>query len=119
VPSQGYLARAAGVHRVTVSRIASRLKSQLLLSIVRRRPVKGQWTTNLYKVGKMVWILFGNIIKRFERYFNHVTRALHIVSEKEKYFNPRQLTKDFSFKLRSPEVTDIIKRVENAHPELI
>ncbi len=119
VASQKYLARAVGVHRVTVARIVSMLRSQGLLNITRRRPVKGQWTTNLCRIGKLVWILFGNIINRFRRFFNHVARALHIVSEEKKYFNPRQQTKDFSFKLKSQEVTDIIKRVENAHPELV
>jgi|GEM_PF-7026111 len=118
VPSEERIATFVDVHRVTISRTVSSLKSMKLLDVIQRRPVDGRWQTNLYKLSKLFWALFGFIIKRFRHYLNRVTGVLHIVTESHSKFSSNQKTSDFSYKLKDLPLENIISRMEKAHPEL-
>jgi hypothetical protein len=81
-PGEAWLAENTELHRVTVSRRVSFLKSKGFLAITYRRQVKGQWQTNLYRFGGVLWAMIQDVTKRFHSFFHRVTRPLHIVTSK-------------------------------------
>jgi len=85
-PSEKYIAKAVNIHRVTVSRNVCSNSLKLLLEKQRRRPVNGEWQTNLYKLSKLFWAMFGNIINRFRKSFNRVTSVLHVVTKEDNIY---------------------------------
>ncbi len=50
LPGREYLARKLGVSVRTVSRHIAKLKGLGVIDAIQRRPVRGQWRSNLYKV---------------------------------------------------------------------
>lgn len=121
-PGQTDIAEYAGVHRVTVSRNASRLKSRGILKITQRRPVNGQYQTNLYRLGSWLWIIAGNVIRRFIRTFNRVTLPLHKRSEiRRNTILKKEIRSKTAFnelKLRDIEANLFIKEFYDRRPEL-
>lgn len=79
-PGERWLAKNTGLHRVTVSRRISYLSQKGFLAITYRRKVEGQWQTNLYRFGKVLWALIKDVTHRFRSFFHRVTPMLHIVS---------------------------------------
>lgn len=78
-PGQLYLAHACELSRATVSRRVSFLSSKGYLVITYRRKYKGEFQTNLYKFGKVLWAQIVNVTRRFQAFFNRVTPKRHIV----------------------------------------
>jgi hypothetical protein len=119
VPSEQRIASVVGLHRVTVSRIVSYLKLQGLLTVIQRRPKNGQWQTNLYKLGSIVWIMFGKIIKRFQRYFNRVASKLHKGTKDESTYTKIRSNTAFNQKKLQEWQCGFTKAFYERHPELV
>ena len=118
-PSEKYLAKAADIHRVTVSRNVCSNSLKMLLEKQRRRPVNGEWQTNLYKLSKLFWAMFGNIINRFRRSFDRVTRMLHVVTKRDNTHTLNNQKRNGPLRNNGPTAIDIIKLMEKLHPELV
>jgi len=66
IPGRKYLSRKSGYAVRTVSRATGRLEAAGLIQKAQRRPVQGQWATNLYKpVPKRFWRLAAALGKAF------------------------------------------------------
>ena len=118
-PSEKYIAKAVNIHRVTVSRNVCSNSLKILLEKQRRRPVNGIWQTNLYKLSKLFWAMFGNIINRFRRSFNRVTPMLHIVTKEHNIYLKNNQKRNGPVRNNSPTAIDIIQLMEKLHPELV
>ena len=118
-PSEKYIAKAVNIHRVTVSRNVCSNSLKLLLEKQRRRPVNGEWQTNLYKLSKLFWAMFGNIINRFRKSFNRVTSVLHIVSKEHNIYLKNNQKRNGPLRNNGPTAIDIIQLMEKLHPELV
>ena len=79
-PGEAWLSKNTGLHRVTISRRVSFLSEKGFLGITYRRKVQGNFQTNLYRFGKVLWALIKDVTARFRSFFNRVTPVLHIVS---------------------------------------
>ena len=77
VPGQKYLAQKCLCHRVTISHHISNLKEIGFIDPLRRRPVKGRFTTNLYRFGKLLWSLIWEILKKSALLGHRVALPLH------------------------------------------
>ena len=118
-PSEKYIAKAVNVHRVTVSRNVCSNSLKLLLEKQRRRPVNGKWQTNLYKLSKLFWAMFGNIINRFRESFNRVTPVLHVVPKEHNIYLKNSQKRNGPVRNNGPTAIDIIQLMEKLHPELV
>lgn len=107
-PGELYIANAIGMHRVTISRRIQFLMQKGLLAITYRRKVKGQWQTNLYKFGKVLWGMIKSVTNRFHSFFNRVTPMLHIVS-----YTRRNNTKSVSCIEHDTELKDLLTKIES------
>ncbi len=66
IPGRRYLSKKTGYAIRTVSRATGRLEAAGLIQKAQRRPIQGQWATNLYKpVPKRFWRLAGALGKAF------------------------------------------------------
>lgn len=86
--------------------------------------LKGRFFAWMHRlVGKArKWLRFFRVqkIAQYNLQTNYILPPLATKTELPTgYQQPEQPKKDFSYKLKSTEVTDIIKRIETAHPELI
>jgi len=118
-PSEKYIAKAVNIHRVTVSRNVCSNSLKILLEKQRRRPVNGKWQTNLYKLSKLFWAIFGNIINRFRKSFNRVTSVLHIVTKRDNIYLKDNQKRNGPVRNNGPTAIDIIQLMEKLHPELV
>ena len=118
-PSEERIAKIVHVHRVTVSRNVSALKSLGLLNVTNRRPEKDKFKTNLYKFSKLFWAAFSFIINRFRKYFNRVTPMLHIVSKEHNIYLKNNQKRNGPIRNNGPTAIDVIKLMEKLHPELV
>ena len=118
-PSEKYLAKAADIHRVTVSRNVCSNSLKMLLEKQRRRPVNGKWQTNIYKLSKLFWAIFGRIINRFRKSFNRVTPMLHVVTKRDNIYLKNGPKRNGPIRNNGPTAIDVIKLMEKLHPELV
>ncbi len=66
IPGRQYLSRKTGYAVRTVSRATGRLEAAGLIQKAQRRPVQGQWASNLYKpINKRFWRLAAALGKAF------------------------------------------------------
>lgn len=111
VPSEQYLARAVDCARETVSRNLRPLKEMKLLDVIQRRPVAGRWSTNLYRLGRLLWSLIGDVTTRFFSVLHRVTSVSHIVSEIRSNSHTKDIGTKISHKLKDPPLEDILFRL--------
>lgn len=106
-PGEAWLARATGLHRVTVSRRIGFLSKKAILAITYRRKVKGLWQTNLYRFGKVLWAMIKAVTQRFNSFFNRVTPPLHIVS-----YTRINNTKSVNFIEHDTDLQELLSKIE-------
>ena len=97
-PGRKYLAKFLNLHPDTVSRHITILKKAGLLRVVRRKNTKGEWTTNLYCFGEMLWLALKSITKRYFSFFNRLTQRSDINFKEERIYK-----KSIFFKEKEPE----------------
>lgn len=119
VPSERYLSRAADCTRETVSRNINKLKALDMLSVLHRRPHRGRFSTNLYKLGRVLWSLIQHLTTCFFSIPHRVTSASHIVTESRNNSISKTKAKDFPHRIALPDLQEILLRIEKVNPELI
>jgi hypothetical protein len=107
-PGEAWLSQHTGLHRVTISRRVSFLSDKGFLAITYRRKLQGQWQTNLYKFGKILWAIIQDVTRRFKRFFNRVTPTLHIVT-----LDRINTTSKVKSIIHDTELKTVIDRIEN------
>lgn len=60
---QEWLATCLGVCRETISRHVSKLAALGILQVTHRRPVRGEYQTNLYKIRSYLWWGLGKVLR--------------------------------------------------------
>lgn len=88
VPGRKYLSSKLGVSIRTISRSVARLKRLGILDAIQRRPVRGRWKTNLYKIRSWLGWRLAQISSNLRKIFHRETRTSHIASEKQKIKTP-------------------------------
>jgi len=111
IPSERYLAKAVDCTRETVSRNLKPLRKIGLLDIVQRRPHGGRWSTNLYRLGKLLWSMIQDVTTRFFAIVHRVTSTSHIVSETRYNSHTKDIGTRISYKLEDPPLEDILNRI--------
>jgi hypothetical protein len=107
-PGQAWLSEHTGYHRVTVSRRVTYLEEKGFLAITYRRKVKGQWQTNLYRFGRILWGMIKHVTQRYRLFFHRVTPMLHIVSLRE-----QDNTKKGATRLIETDFDALLTRIKN------
>lgn len=79
-PGQRYLSQSINYHRVTISRRISFLREKGMLAITYRRKVAGEFQTNLYRFGTVLWASIRGVTNQYYSFFHRVTPGLHIVT---------------------------------------
>lgn len=80
-PGREYLSRGVGVSLATVSSYTGRLQQGLFIEKIQRRPERGLWSTNMYKLGVAISGIVESITIEFLKILNGVKVALHIESK--------------------------------------
>lgn len=80
-PGRGHLAKVAGVSLATISSYTNRLQKDLIIEKIQRRPVKGMWSTNMYRLGVAILGIVEAVTIEYLKILNRVKKALYIVSK--------------------------------------
>ena len=75
--SEAYFAKILGVCRETISHRICHLERLGILSVTRRRKVRGVWQTNLYKITSWVWWRLGKLLKGLRQSPSRVKQLPH------------------------------------------
>lgn len=118
VASEKYLANAVDCTRETVSRNIRLLKEFKFLDVTNRRKVDGRWSTNLYKIGTLLWSLIQDVTTRFFSIVNRVTSASHIVTENRNISHTKNIGTRNSIKIKDPPEKKSFLDFFERHPEL-
>jgi len=78
MPGRKYLSQKLGVSIRTVSRSIARLKRLGILDVIQRRPVRGIWKTNLYKIRSWVGWRLGQIAGMLRKVTHREPHVAHI-----------------------------------------
>lgn len=85
MPSRRYLAEKIGCSIRTVSRSVARLKRLGILEAVQRRPRRGVWRSNLYRIRSWIGWRLGQLSGALRKIGSHRgTRTAHIAFSKRK-----------------------------------
>jgi hypothetical protein len=84
MPGRAYLSSKLGVSIRTISRSVARLKRLGILEAFQRRPVRGQWKTNLYKIRSWLGWRLGQLSSGLRKITHRGPRRAHIASEEQK-----------------------------------
>ena len=106
IPSRKYLSSALRLNVATVSVSTEHLEQDGLISKQRRRPVLGQWQTNLYRLEGLVLKKAKAVIIEFIKIINRVRLAQHIVSIGTKYKDIQRENKVSNPLSKSPPIPD-------------
>lgn|SRR4030042_54175 len=107
-PGEAWIAEHTGYHRNTISRRVSYLQKKGYLAITYRRKLDGQWQTNLYRFGNVLWAMIKSITQRFRSFFNRAPSMVHIVTSK----GDNTLKKDEA-DIFHPDIKELLTRIEN------
>lgn len=88
IPGRKYLAVRLGVCIRTVSRSVSRLKRLGILDAIQRRPVRGIWQTNLYKIRSWLGWRLGQISGALRTTPHRETQKARITSVRTELVTP-------------------------------
>jgi hypothetical protein len=92
IPGRQYLAAKLGVCVRTVSRSIARLKRLGILDVTQRRPVRGIWKTNLYKIRHWLGWRLGQVQGLLRKPFHRGTPVAHIATRERVMGTPEAHT---------------------------
>ena len=78
MPGRAYLSQKLGCSVRTISRSISRLKRLGILDSTQRRPVRGRWKTNLYKIRSWIGWRLGQLSGTLRKLSHRGPRMAHI-----------------------------------------
>lgn len=111
MPSEAWLAQRLGRCRQAISESVSKLKHIGLVWVVQRRPIKGKWQTNLYRLMKTVFCKADNI-KKFVFSKGLPCRLLTTLSRDYKKSIPSRQEKDSgNVSNRDESLSEVMERV--------
>lgn len=83
-PSRKYFSRVFELNVCTVSAITTKLADLGLIVKTQRRPINGQFQTNMYQLAGYVWGKVKEVLKGFIKRLNRVGYTQHIVTKTKK-----------------------------------
>lgn len=110
-PSEKYLAGKINLERANVSRHIAKLEKLGILSVTHRRPVRGHWRTNLYKIISWKWWKFSGLLKKATPTPHRVSRPTHLANPKREIVAPH-----YAEGLRS-DLKSLLERWRSRAPE--
>jgi hypothetical protein len=78
VKPEAYFAKILGVRRETISDHVVKLERLGILDVTRRKPIRRQWQTNLYKIRSWVWWRLGKLLRGLRKINQRVTDTAHL-----------------------------------------
>lgn len=88
--SEEYYAKILGVCRETISHHVQKLAKLGILDITRRRKVRGNWQTNLYRIVSWSWWRVGALLRSLKKQPNHVTQPPHKADPRREIKTPKE-----------------------------
>jgi hypothetical protein len=77
IKSEAYYAKVLGVCRETISNTVLKLERLGILDVTRRRPIRGMFQTNLYKIRSWIWWRLGKLLKGLRRTPHRAQQSPH------------------------------------------
>jgi hypothetical protein len=78
VKPEAWFAQCLGVCRETISHVVTKLAHIGLLEITHRKPVRGIFQTNLYKIRSWVWWRLGKVLRSLRKVSHRVKEGSHL-----------------------------------------
>ena len=118
-PGQEWLSQRLDRCRQSISESVQKLSRLGILRVTQRRPVRGMWSSNLYRLGYWLLRLLGRMKEAvFSTFSPCRLKATHSYKP---YINsiPKQPKRNFSIKIEDSPYLEIIQRMAKNHPELV